>query len=166
MSLDFEALGEQYEEGQDQVQRIIHRNKPHIKGRNISTENLKKDIQENAEKSIRKYINNVFETLDEPIKNEKLNAYRLWVQESLKDSYPFFDEEDLTRKEGTGWVKITHTPTLYGAIGSGEETRDLNDRAAQIEVFNLIYNHFNQWKETSEEFRKSFSLLPPAPVEG
>lgn len=156
MGLNYEELGEEYE---DSLRREIHlKHKSPHSHKNHSSEDLKKEIQTNSESAVRKYVNNVFEKWEEPVKTEKLEAYRSWVQESLKDNYPVFEEEDLTRKEGAGWVKITHTPTLYGAIGSGEETRYLNDRTAQINVFNLIYNHFNLWKETSDAFKKELGV--------
>lgn len=160
MGLNYEELGMEYEESLNREPRLKHKSRQPRK--NHSTEDLKKELQSDAENSIKKYIKNVFDKLEEPVKSRQLKEYRSWVQESLKDNYPYFDEENLTRKEGTGWVKITHTPTLYGSTVSGEETHDLNDRAAQIKVFNLIYNHFNLWKETSNAFKKEFGVDNPA----
>lgn len=157
MPLDFETLGEEYEKFVSQRQKQKLPLTTFVR-KNHAREDFQKELQIKAENAIRKHIKSKFGKLPENERKEKTGTYLEWVGQSLKQKYPLFDEEDLTKSEGEGWVSVVHNPTLFEVRHSGEETMHLNERNAEINLYNLLDNHINYWKDISNSFKKDLGL--------
>ncbi len=92
--------------------------------------------------------------LDETKQQEKISNYYKWVEISLREKQPLYQESDLDIEVKDKITKITHKPTGYFALSVGLESDHLRQRDAEINLYNRIDRHYKDWTRTSPEFKQ------------
>lgn len=139
---------DRFEEYADEVVRTPHKRKSKPTDRKIK----EKEATNTPNERITKHIDRLklqWSNVPEEKQKENLEKYYKWVEISLKDKQPLFEESDLDIVVNKKITKVTHKPTGFFALSIGLESDHLRQRDAEINLYNKINKHYKDWTKAS-----------------
>lgn len=149
MSLDFESF--------DDFENEKHRRGGSRKSRPADRKTKETVQDETPEKKVERRIEKLkleWHDLDKDQQNQNFITYYKWVKTSLREKQPLYEESDLEIQVNDKITILKHMPTGYFALSVGLESEHLRKRDAEINLYNRIDRHFQNWSKTSDKFKQ------------